>query len=151
MEINRSFNAPFGDIPALRLSFVPRWSIIKMAKNQSVAEHCFNMSRIIMYLHKKGLIPDNDVDGYIKEALCHDDDEIFTGDIPSPAKKNNLSCTSDIVKLADILESLRFFEENCIDSDYVKRWVRYSLRTALSNKLNLLRIEWYNISSIIGE
>ena len=109
----------------LRAQNVKRWIIVNTSRNQSLAEHTFNVIAITRELCSKLSIKDNYA---IKYAFDHDLDEILTGDIPTPAKKRmgmqsgdgydgkSLDECSDIevavVKVADILEAILFIEEN---------------------------------------
>jgi len=84
---------------------VKRWVIVRTAKDQSLAEHTFN---VVM--------------------IARDLDEILTGDIPTPAKdrlgintaydgKSFEECNGEeksIVALADIIEAMHFLNENQI-------------------------------------
>jgi len=67
----------------LRAQDVKRWGIVRMHKQQSLAEHSFNVAMIARAFCKAIGIEDEQV---TKAALCHDLDEIITGDIPTPFK-----------------------------------------------------------------
>lgn len=69
------------------VAHIKRWSIVKTHRDQSVAEHTYNVAMyandILSYLD---LSPIFHV-AVLQQALWHDVDEIFTGDIPGPAKR----------------------------------------------------------------
>tara|TARA_Y100000034_G_scaffold113659_1_gene148917 strand:+ start:354 stop:842 length:489 start_codon:yes stop_codon:yes gene_type:complete len=99
------------------LSHVPRWCIVDTIKEQSVAEHSFNVACLIIEFKKYIKVPD----GLIERAILHDVDEAQTGDIPSPykekkagfaAKKVNLEeeYPKGVLVLADKLEAYIFIE-----------------------------------------
>ena len=96
---------------ALSLSYVPRWSIVDMAKDQSVAEHSYNVTILSMAIgeiaKRYGL--SFDYGALLEEALLHDMDEALTGDIPSTITKENIefeSAEQTIIKIADRVEAL---------------------------------------------
>jgi 5'-deoxynucleotidase YfbR-like HD superfamily hydrolase len=67
------------------LAYVPRWSIVRVAKPQSVAEHSYYTA---MYAYQVADLIEWKGDRYvlILMALWHDVEECFTGDIPGPIK-----------------------------------------------------------------
>ena len=109
-----------------RMSVVKRWGIVRTIKQQSVAEHCFNVQRIAIKLAGLvGVLEYERLFEISQAALHHDDDEAVTGDIPSPAKMyvhtekwvdvqarawydDASPETKAIVKLADLLEAYHF-------------------------------------------
>lgn len=111
----------------LRAQNVNRWNLIATTREQSVAEHTFNVTMIVRALAKALKIDDNLL---TKAAIEHDLDEVLTGDIPSPtkqmakqmemdlgkiegAKKNCdrlLPLDKAMLKFADILESVHFLD-----------------------------------------
>lgn len=110
----------------LRAQNVQRWNIVQTANKQSLAEHTFNVTMIARALCVEMKVNDTLV---IKMALEHDLDEVKTGDIPAPAKRNlNISPPEEfsyykdksypmengIVKMADMIESLWFIKENAV-------------------------------------
>lgn len=70
------------------LQHVPRWSIIRTIRQQSVAEHSYYVTLYATFISQflKMRIEDQ---MYITQlALVHDFDEMVTGDIPTPYKAN---------------------------------------------------------------
>ena len=112
---------------SLRLAQVKRYPICYTNRDQSVAEHSFNVMLIAQELVKEH----DDPDLYLKVlgyALTHDMDEVETGDIPSPFKRKlREKCPEvipildgepkvddtvrQVVKLADYLESIHYIRE----------------------------------------
>ena len=102
---------------------VKRWTIVRTIRDQSLAEHTFNVVMISRAIAANLGIDDTKI---IKYALDHDLDEILTGDIPTPAKdrlkistsydgKSFEECNSQeasIVALADIIEAIAFITDN---------------------------------------
>lgn len=115
----------------LRMAQVKRYPICFTNRDQSVAEHSFGVMLITMELCK--YIDDREVmDCALAYALTHDQDEVFTGDIPSPFKRElRAKCPANcpavtehsdprcpvpavvkaIVKLADNLEAIHYLNE----------------------------------------
>ena len=117
------------------LSHVPRWTIIRTLRQQSVADHSYY---VVMYAGMIGQMMkiDSIRFGYLLwYAALHDLDELVTGDIPSPVKHPNGSVAMPdlspvsaheivgidpplideelirIVKIADILDAVMFIGE----------------------------------------
>lgn len=102
---------------------VKRWTIVRTIRDQSLAEHTFNVVMIARAIAKELGVDDTKI---IKYALDHDLDEILTGDIPTPAKdrlkistsydgKSFSECDSQeasIVAMADIIEAIAFITDN---------------------------------------
>lgn len=108
----------------LLASNIKRFAIVKTIHEQSVAEHSFNVCMIARAICKYAGIEDDS--RVIKYALDHDLDEVFTGDLPTPAKKR-LRIVGDykgksyvqldnrercIVKLADQIDGIHFIVDN---------------------------------------
>ena len=74
-------------INCLRLTYVPRWCIVPMRRQQSVAEHSFRVSIITGALAGRLGFGPALTNGMMVAALLHDKDEILSGDIPSPYKR----------------------------------------------------------------
>lgn len=111
----------------LRMAQVKRYPICHTHRDQSVAEHSFGVMLITMELcsHVNDL---RLIDCALAYAMTHDQDEVFTGDIPSPFKRElrskcpaviehldppvNVSpVVKGIVKLADYLEAIHYLRE----------------------------------------
>lgn len=111
----------------LRAQDVKRWGIVRMSKQQSLAEHSFNVAMIARALAKAVNYDDEQL---TKAALCHDLDEIVTGDIPTPFKvmarrqgtelnaiykhatgRNLTQLEADLLKLADLVEAHWYVSE----------------------------------------
>lgn len=112
-------------VDILRAQSIKRWTIVNTAKQQSLAEHTFNVMAIARRICTALNIDDRNV---MKYAFDHDLDEVLTGDIPTPAKKrleidlpyngNGKELCSElelaVVKTADVMEALIFIRENGI-------------------------------------
>ena len=79
-------------LPALRrehrdLAYIRRWSIMRLQHQQNVAEHSFYVALYAQNLSTAlGISPGETA--YITHlALWHDIEEVWTGDIPGPAKR----------------------------------------------------------------
>lgn len=73
------------------LDFVPRWAIVRTVRPQSVATHSFFVTA---YTNDLCLLLDVSMRIHLaamQYAICHDWDEIFTGDIPGPHKHKLLN------------------------------------------------------------
>lgn len=128
----------------LRLSAVKRWGIVEMSRQQSVAEHSYNVALIALNLVEASVghkgFSKEDESLLLTLCLVHDMPEVFSGDIPSTIKgvfKEELddwettsfpafSATNAsvykrnpniklVIKVADIMESIIFAERYCID------------------------------------
>lgn len=143
--VNSGFDAPFGPSPFLRAAIVPRWAIIKMAKPQSVAEHSFNVALITRAILSNFIEQQLDDNEIIVAALDHDwAEEIYTGDIPSPAKRPGPvvgGIGHAVIKLADVIEAYVFASKNCIDSERVKEWVLQGLKEKINHFAGNLGID----------
>ena len=100
---------------------IRRWTIVATTRDQSLAEHLFN---VIMIARNIAAECDMDATRIIKYAADHDLDEILTGDIPSPAKskmglkddyngKSRAACSPAellVVKAADLIDAYLFIK-----------------------------------------
>lgn len=111
----------------MRAQNVSRWSLIATTRQQSVAEHTFNVVMLVRAMAKLMYMKDEQL---IKAALEHDLDEVITGDIPSPTKatakqlgmdlglmegpKKNEDALSgqakSLLKIADIIDAVHFLD-----------------------------------------
>ncbi len=111
----------------LRANTVKRWHVIDTTRQQTVAEHSFNVclfvEQICRLCDHADLIPKA-----VQLAIHHDIPEVITGDMPSTAKRywgvddkgkaallDSLSdCQDknvvDMVKLADLLDAVLFLQ-----------------------------------------
>ena len=75
-----------------RLRFIQRWSLMRNAVPESVAEHSFQVALLAHALCSIGRevfgkeVPTERV---VTLALFHDAEEVITGDIPTPVKHHN--------------------------------------------------------------
>ncbi len=107
----------------LRAQDVKRWTIVNTVRQQSLAEHTFNVIAIARAIARHMGVPDEKI---IKYAFDHDLDEILTGDTPTPAKeramipdeyagKSSDGCDSvdrSIVLIADTIEAVWYININ---------------------------------------
>lgn len=146
---------------ALRLSNIKRWGIIEMSREQSVAEHSYNVSLISLCVvnHIKGGQWEHDSEirnlraDTLEWAVVHDLPEVVTGDIPTPMKDHIsmdysqifpiysqmyselfTSTAMVIVRLADLIDARQFAQKFCVDSR------KEEIVSEISNKIkDLLR------------
>lgn len=70
----------------MRVSHVKRWQIVRVAREQTLAEHLYRVFLLVREFGPKvGLTPE-EVKSAEEFALVHDLPEIMTGDIASPVK-----------------------------------------------------------------
>lgn len=92
----------------LRASHVKRWHIVQTAREQTVAEHSFNVAVIAGSLAAGmrwgGLLVAQNKLSLLNWALTHDMIESITGDVPTPFKKSlNAAAGYDVVAKAEDL------------------------------------------------
>jgi len=96
-----------------RLEVVPRWSVVPMTRRQSVAEHSFHTTTLVLWLC--GYHARRDERNFIRDVVLyahtHDIKEAKYGDHPSPSKALKAVDAKDqvhvVLKCADILEALQ--------------------------------------------
>jgi 5'-deoxynucleotidase YfbR-like HD superfamily hydrolase len=112
----------------LRNTHVTRWHIVDFVKNQSVAEHSFNVALLAGFLAQKKGLPWQEV---MISALYHDLGEALTGDMPTvlkeainysdpvehrmkylgaPIKESNPEY-KEVIKLADLVDAVYFLKK----------------------------------------
>lgn len=101
-----------------RMPAVKRWSILHQIRGQSLPEHCHNVARLAGLL--ADLLDLNSLERLelLELALRHDDDEIHSGDIPGPWKRENGVGKSPyatkiraIMKVADYWDELLYLHQ----------------------------------------
>lgn len=109
----------------LRLQDISRWGIVATQRTQSVAEHTLNVVFILRHVLEQVNQPDLfDGPKLTMAALEHDLGEVFTGDIPTPAKKSGAvevksewkslwgesleQHEAKLLKAVDIMEAIHF-------------------------------------------
>lgn len=113
----------------LRAGGVKRWHTVETVRQQTLAEHSFNVAMISRCIAKLAGMPDENL---LKAALEHDLDEIINGDIPTPAKRRGaaiglffdqidrggqtrLTATElRILKFADLMDAWQFIANNAV-------------------------------------
>ena len=96
----------------MKLSTIKRWGIIDTSRNQSVAEHTYNVTMIALMIFNKlvddttganigGKVTEKDRATLLTWALVHDLPEILTGDLPTVIK-------ADMREAIDKLENKHF-------------------------------------------
>lgn len=68
------------------LQQVSRWNLVSMTRNQSVAEHSYNVAMLALDLVRRLNLDVSSEHRVVMAALHHDLNEVYTGDIPSPCK-----------------------------------------------------------------
>ena len=106
----------------LRACHVTRWHIVQTQRQQTLAEHQYNVAIIAVAIAAKLSLPQTIQDEVMRYAMTHDLDEVVNGDVPSPLKDKlgmlphhpNGSTVLQIVKAADYMEALWFIDDNWI-------------------------------------
>lgn len=131
-------------IDFLRASYTKRWTIVNTSRQQTIAEHSFNVaiisSRLSELFDWNGLMHHSEAMRLQSWSLLHDIVEIYTGDMPTPFKRalerhgaNILAAEEDflkkyggmardaeskeygmIVKFGDLLEAIWFLKDHGI-------------------------------------
>lgn len=117
-----------------RLSYVPRWVIVPMARPQTVSDHvyrCLVMAR--SFADTFGLEAEFELELF-RYILIHEQDEALTGDIPSTAKGSRSEDGGALVNIAryiDTLEALSWFRKH--HGPIGDRWI--DINQSMINKL----------------
>lgn len=125
------YRPPLTIIEKLRAQHISRWNIVATTRTQSVAEHSYNVALIVADICERlpvGRQPNKSL--LVAAALEHDQWEIITGDIPTPAKEEMRQMHFDpdvlegpmshvealskeeknILKIADMMEAMWFLD-----------------------------------------
>lgn len=146
----------------MKLSSIKRWAIIDMSREQSVAEHSYNVTMITMgilsVLDCNMIISAQCKEVALKWAMCHDLTELVTGDFPSSLKEHfgkDISVMEKncfplhyymkqeaghyeipymVVKVADLMDAIQFAQRFCVDEkkDAVIGDMQKKLRSVLT-------------------
>lgn len=106
----------------MRASSVKRWHIVRTSTAQSLAEHTFNVMCIVIELSNRLRWASGPAErlALVGTAMTHDLDEIWSGDIPTPAKPPkkwpNYVADNSIIMVADLMDALLFIRDNAVDS-----------------------------------
>jgi hypothetical protein len=98
-------------IDALKLSHVPRWSIVDLSRKQSVSDHSYRATIIFIFLIKELNIKVEHLGESLLTSLFHDVAEARTGDIPSSYKRvedrpeHMCGVVREVFKVADCVEA----------------------------------------------
>lgn len=142
----------------LRAGYVKRWNIVNTTRQQTLAEHLFNVAAISEHLLTElNLFDMRDI--ILSWALVHDVPEVVCGDTPTPTKMrmvenefdmetiynqidSNYKMTRsmaiergipyDLVKLADVMEGIHFLVENGV-GNHAK-----SIATKMTKRMHVL-------------
>ena len=149
---------PINDL--YRLSNIKRWLIVETSREQSVAEHSYNVTILAMRVASVLNLP---VGRIVFRALLHDAEECWTGDIPSPIKdgpvleKETLSLMMgdlykldddhhliyNVVKLCDVAEAIKFLKIYGVGKH--AKSVELDLTTELADRIDRLIDEYPKI------
>jgi hypothetical protein len=72
----------------MKATYVTRWHTVDTVKNQSLAEHQWNVCMMSVHLALSMGLDDQTVSEIRNKALIHDMEEVWTGDLPSPYKES---------------------------------------------------------------
>lgn len=86
------------------LSQVRRWAVLPLIREQSVAEHSFYVAQYAMELGAYIGVSENLMQKLAYEALMHDRLEIWTSDVPGPAKRAMVYDQHDVDNYEDKLD-----------------------------------------------
>lgn len=153
----------------LRAGHTKRWNIVNTTREQTVAEHLFNVAMIARTIHERLHLADYR-DLVLDWALLHDIPEVVCGDPPSPTKgrmrdmgfdienlydaidptykevKETAKTTGviyDIVKIADLMDAYHFLKENGVGRH--AKQVASGIYDELTRKMDTFGTEWYGM------
>jgi 5'-deoxynucleotidase len=169
----------------LRTGHVKRWQIVRVAREQTLAEHLYLVQVITEEIGRVIGMSATDISTARRWALMHDVPEVITGDLASPIKaamkkavpetdpvhdielqldddyrdlllsiKNNNPICKDIVKLADLMESIHFLTIEGMGSHALK--VEERLRSECLDKIKSLgqvypKYVWHGVIRVFND
>lgn len=119
----------------LRATSVKRWQLVKVTREQNIAEHSYSVALIADELAKRMAYSREKRNAIMVHALFHDSAEVITGDIPTPTKEKirkaapaidldaafscyDVDCgdaphgAHAVIKCADYIETVLFLSEH---------------------------------------
>lgn len=151
---------------ALALQHVPRWSVVRRLREQSVAEHSFAVAMItqrLLEIASQRLDPAPRPLIVLWASLIHDVDESVTGDISSPAKHQMGSLPVfvdppspyglatreelDVVKLADLIEAHTWLAMNGYGR-HMHKVLEFSIYPRLRAHVAERCLNWINLQTV---
>lgn len=106
--------------PLMNLDHTYRYSGTKLVEPESLSQHIVDTIMMgikiideINFIAGEKLL---DTDKYLMKAVCHDMEEVITGDIPRPLKYYNEETTKSLKDVADKVAN-KFFEKQFHDKD----------------------------------
>lgn len=71
----------------MRAGHVKRWQIVRVAREQNIAEHMYRVHLIVAEICERMGVSDHRQSNAVRWALMHDLPEVITGDIATPTKQ----------------------------------------------------------------
>lgn len=154
----------------LLLTYVPRWSIIPVARPESVAEHSFRVAVIALEIAQRANLETAPV---LYRALIHDGPEAGTGDIANPVKgpiapdlqriervlcpwwdsgRPSRDIFDHIVKVADVMDALVYLQrhgEFMGGLNNIMHWALERMETQYESALNRLPEDMQKTARIV--
>lgn len=107
--------------PLMNLDHTYRYSGTKLVESESLSQHIIDTimlgMKIIDEANYKAGIEVLDPSKYLMKAICHDLEEVITGDIPRPLKYYDEDTTASMKNVADQV-AFRFFGDQFYEGDY---------------------------------
>lgn len=112
--------------PLMNLDHTYRYSGTKLVEPESLSQHIVDTIMMgLKVIDEINHIAGRDIldrDKYLMKAVCHDLEEVITGDIPRPLKYYNEDTTKSMKEVADQV-AIKFFNEQFHESDdYYAAW-----------------------------
>ena len=138
---------------SMHLSYVPRWGIVAMHRDQSVAEHSFRTTMIFLKLTEDLRMAVSSVE--LQRVLLHDSEEAHTGDTPATEKDSHTSDTEPLsdferaLRLADTIEAYTWFRLH--GHPLQRQFVVEHVRDRILGTLMGQSPSWYNAVNIVTQ